>query len=176
MNYLLTNQETERLTYRTLTKEDYQAWLPFFEDQVILSYFGIDTSLPQKVLCENWFNKVFHRYENNLGGLNAILLKESGELIGQCGLLIQMVEGVQRIEVGYSLLPKYRGFGYATEAAKKCKEYAFENNFAEELISMVHVANKESANVVEKNGMRLESIIDYEGMPAKIYCIKKIEK
>lgn len=176
MNYLLTNQETERLTFRVLTKGDYQAWLPFFEDKVILSYFGIDTNFSQEVLCENWFNKVFHRYDNKLGGMNAILLKESGQLIGQCGLLIQTVEGVDRLEVGYSLLPKYRGFGYATEAAKKCKEYAFDSHLAEELISMVHVDNKASENVAVKNGMRLESVIDYEGMPAKIYCIKKMEK
>ena len=173
MNYLLTDQETERLCFRVLTKEDFQNWLPFFEDKLILTYFGIDPNLPKNELCENWFKKVFHRYENDLGGLNAIILKETGELIGQCGLLIQTVEGKKRLEVGYSLLPKYRGFGYATEAATKCKDFAFKNDLADELISMIHVDNISSENVALKNGMSLESIIDYEGMPANIYCIKK---
>jgi RimJ/RimL family protein N-acetyltransferase len=173
VNYLLTNQDTERLSFRALTKEDFQTWLPFFEDGLTLIYFGIDPNLPLKVLCENWFKKVFHRYENNLGGMNAILLKESGKLIGQCGLLIQTVEGKERLEVGYSLLPQYRGKGYATEAAVKCKEFAFENNIASELISMIHIDNKASEKVALKNGMSLESIIDYEGMMAKIYTINK---
>lgn len=173
MNYLLTNQETERLTFRVLTEKDTRYWLPFFKDKLILSYFGIDASLPQQKLCENWFKKVFHRYENNLGGMNAIILKDTGELIGQCGLLIQTVQGRQRLEIGYSLLPKFRGVGYATEAAKKCKEYAFQNNLANELVSIIHTENTPSEKVALKNGMHLETIIDYEGMPAKIYSIKK---
>lgn len=169
MNYLLTNQETERLRFRIIVKEDFNTWLPFFDDKRILSYFGLNPDLSQNELCEIWFNKVFHRYENNLGGMNAIILKATGELIGQCGLLIQTVEGKKRLEVGYSLLPEYRGFGYATEAANKCKEFAFQKNLASELISVIHVDNIASERVAINNGMSLESIIDYEGMPAKIF-------
>ena len=173
MNYLLLDQETDRLCFRALVKEDFNSWVPFFEDKEILTYFGIDTNLSQEQLCENWFAKVFYRYKNNLGGMNAIILKETGALVGQCGLLIQTVEGKDRLEVGYSLLPQYRGFGYGTEAAVKCKEFAFENSLAEALMSMVHVDNKASEKVDLKNGMQLESVIEYDGMMAKIYTIQK---
>tara|TARA_B100000795_G_scaffold218435_1_gene172538 strand:- start:3352 stop:3876 length:525 start_codon:yes stop_codon:yes gene_type:complete len=173
MNYLLLDQETDRLCFRALVKEDFNSWVPFFEDKEILTYFGIDTNLSQEQLCENWFAKVFYRYKNNLGGMNAIILKETGALVGQCGLLIQTVEGKDRLEVGYSLLPQYRGFGYGTEAAVKCKEFAFENSLAEALMSMVHVDNKASEKVALKNGMQLESVIEYDGMMAKIYTIQK---
>ena len=88
MNYLLLDQETDRLCFRALVKEDFNSWVPFFEDKEILTYFGIDTNLSQEQLCENWFAKVFYRYKNNLGGMNAIILKETGALVGQCGLLI----------------------------------------------------------------------------------------
>jgi ribosomal-protein-alanine N-acetyltransferase len=158
MNYLLRDEETERLCFRPLNKEDFNAWLPFFEEKEILVYFGIDTNETQHTLCENWFEKVFHRYENNLGGMNAIILKETGALIGQCGLLIQTAQGKERLEVGYSLLPEFRGF---------------ENNIASALMSMIHVDNKASEKVALKNGMSLETIIDYEGMMAKIYTIEK---
>ena len=173
MNYLLLDQETDLLCFRALVKEDFNSWVPFFEDKEILTYFGIDTNLSQEQLCENWFAKVFYRYKNNLGGMNAIILKETGALVGQCGLLIQTVEGKDRLEVGYSLLPQYRGFGYGTEAAVKCKEFAFENSLAEALMSMVHVDNKASEKVALKNGMQLESVIEYDGMMAKIYTIQK---
>jgi len=160
MNYLLLDQETDLLCFRALVKEDFNSWVSFFEDKEILTYFGIDTNLSQEQLCENWFAKVFYRYKNNLGGMNAIILKETGALVGQCGLLIQTVEGKDRLEVGYSLLPQYRGFGYGTEAAVKCKEFAFENSLAEALMSMVHVDNKASEKVALKNGMQLESVIE----------------
>jgi len=173
MNYLLLDEETDRLRFRALVKEDFDAWFPFFEDKEILTYFGIDTSLSQEQLCENWFVKVFHRYENNLGGMNAIILKETGALVGQCGLLIQTVQGRERLEIGYSLLPQYRGFGYGTEAAVKCKEFAFKNSLAKQLMSMVHVDNKASEKVALKNEMQLESVIEYDGMMAKIYTIEK---
>ena len=175
MNYLLLllNQETKRLHFRPIEKEDFNAWFPFFVDKQILTYFGLDISLSQEQLCENWFTKVFHRYENNLGGMNAMILKETGALIGQCGLLIQSVQGRERLEIGYSLLPQYRGFGYGTEAAIKCKEFAFENSFATQLMSMIHVDNNASEKVALKNGMQLESVIEYDGMMAKIYTIDK---
>lgn len=173
MKYLLTNQETSRLLFRQIQREDKVLWRSFFQDKIVVSYFGLDTSLDQDELNNVWFKKVFHRYENKLGGMNAILLKSTGEFIGMCGLLIQQVQGQERLEVGYSLLPKYRGKGYGTEAAMKCKDFAFDKNLANELISMIHLDNKASENVAIKNGMQLESIIDYEGMPAKIYCIKK---
>tara|TARA_B110000977_G_scaffold196115_1_gene275837 strand:- start:623 stop:1144 length:522 start_codon:yes stop_codon:yes gene_type:complete len=173
MNYLLLNQETERLKFRPVEKDDFDAWSPFFEDKQILTYFGIDTSLNEKKLCENWFHKVFTRYKDNLGGMNAVILKSSGELVGQCGLLIQTVEGKQRLEIGYSLLPDFRGLGYGTEMALKCKEFAFENALANQLISMIHVENSASEKVALKNGMLLENIIEFEGMMYKIYSIEK---
>ena len=173
MDYLLNDIQTERLKFRALTKEDAVLWLPFFENKLILTYFGIDPNLPEETLCDNWFKKVFNRYNNKLGGMNAIILRDTGAFIGQCGLLIQTVEGRERLEVGYSLLPNYRAKGYATEAAIACKEYAFKKGLASELISMIHVDNLASENVALKNGMSLEKTINYEGMPAKIYTIKK---
>lgn len=173
MNYLLLNQETERLRFRPVVQDDFDAWFPFFADKQILTYFGIDTALSEQKLCENWFDKVFTRYKDNLGGMNAVILKSTGELIGQCGLLIQTIQNKQRLEVGYSLLPKFRGLGYGTEMALKCKEFAFENALAEQLISMIHVENSASERVAIKNGMFLENTIDFEGMLYNIYTLDK---
>ena len=95
-------------------------------------------------------------------------------LIGQCGLLIQSIQNVERLEIGYSILPKYWHKGYASESAIKCKNYAFENNLSDSLISMVHVENIGSEKVALKNGMILEQKIDsYEGSPVNIFRIDK---
>ena len=173
MSYLLLDQETERLRFRPVEKDDFHLWLPFFEDPKMLAYIGLDAKLSKQELCEIWFTKVFSRYQENLGGMNAIILKSSGQLIGQCGLLFQFLKGIKRLEVSYHLLPNYTGYGYATEAAVKCKEFAFEFFFAKQLISIIHLENLPSEKVALNNGMHLETICEYQGMRAKIYTLKK---
>ncbi|MEN8929050.1 MAG: GNAT family N-acetyltransferase [Flavobacteriales bacterium] len=155
MNYLLAGEETERLHFRLLTGNDYENWLPFFAGENVAKFLLMDPSLSQKELCDKWFEKSNMRYEKNLGGMNALIDKKSGEFIGQCGLLIQTIEEVDYLEVGYSILPKYWGKGFATEAAIKCKEFAFENNFANSLISIIHKENIGSRKVALNNGMTL---------------------
>ncbi|MFT4753702.1 MAG: ribosomal-protein-alanine N-acetyltransferase [Salibacteraceae bacterium] len=171
---MLPNIETERLRFRLLSPDDFQAWLPLFAAKNVARFLGMDESLSQKELCQMWFDKVLNRYENDLGGLNVLVLKTTGELVGQCGLLIQDLEGQQRMEIGYSVLPKYWGRGYASEAAQKCKDKAFKGGFAEVLMSMVHVENIASEIVAKKNGMIWEKTVDQDTLnPMNIFSVKK---
>jgi len=156
MKYLLTNQETERLQFRLLVPEDFDAWLPLFKTKNIAKFLGLDVKLSEVGLCTNWFDKAFHRYENDLGGMNVLVAKETNTLVGQAGLLVQTIEKEARLEVGYSILPNYWNQGYAYEAAAKCKNYAFENNFSPTLISSIHTENIASEKVALKNGMSFE--------------------
>ena len=156
MKYLLTGQETERLKFRLLKSEDFDSWTHLFKAKNIADYLDLDPKLSESELCKKWFDKVFHRYENELGGMNVLIDKKTNRLIGQCGLLIQTIENIERLEVGYSILPEYWNQGFASEAAIKCKNYAFENNFADSLISMVHIENSGSEKVALKNGMTFE--------------------
>lgn len=174
MNYLLTGQETERLSFRKVLKSDFIDWLPLFNEDESALFLGLDTSLTKEELCEKWFEKAFWRYENNKGGMNVLVDKATDKMVGQCGLLIQDIEGEEYLEVGYAILPEYWGQGYATEAAKKCKEFAFENNYSDEVISCIHVDNAGSRKVAERNGMTIfKSIPDYLGMPVNLFKITK---
>jgi ribosomal-protein-alanine N-acetyltransferase len=159
MNYLLTGQETERLKFRTLQPDDFDTWLPMFKADNIAKFLDLDSTLSEFELCKRWFEKAFNRYDNNLGGMNVLIDKKSDQLVGQCGVLVQMVEGVERLEIGYSVLPKFWGRGYASEAALKCKNYAFEHNFSDVLMSMIHVDNISSKKVALRNGMTFEKQI-----------------
>ena len=94
--------------------------------------------------------------------MNVLVDKKTGKMVGQCGLLIQKIEGETRLEIGYSILPQYWGKGYATEAAKKHRDFAFENNYWPNLISAVHVDNIASEKVALKNGMILEKTVKLE--------------
>ena len=173
MKYLLEKEETERLYFRLLEKSDFDDWMNLFKGKDVALFLGLDPKLSERELCELWFDKAFNRYENDLGGMNVLIDKRTQKLIGQCGLLIQTIENEQRLEVGYSILPEYWNQGFASEAAQKCKNYAFENNLTDSLISMVHVDNIGSEKVALKNGMKLEKSIDYKGFPVNIFKIDR---
>lgn len=103
--------------------------------------------------------------------MNVLTLKTTGNLIGLCGLLIQTVGGIQELEIGYSVLPQYWYKGYATEAAKKCREFAFGNKLAESLISIIHIDNIPSQRVAIKNGMYLDKTTTYTNNQVHIFRV-----
>ena len=174
MKYLLHNISTKRLHFRPVEKDDFDAWLDLFDSKATATFLGFDPNLSKHELCQTWFDKVFNRYENGLGGMNVLIDKASNLMVGQCGLLIQTVEGVERMEIGYSILPQYRNKGYASEAAQKCKNYAFENDWRDQLISIIHVDNIGSEKVAIRNGMSLEKRIDdYHGNPVNVFRINQ---
>lgn len=170
---LLFGEETDRLIFRKVEPSDFDTWMSFCEEEDALKfiYSAEDLRLSPQQKCEKWFEKVFFRYENTLGGMNALIEKETGKLIGQCGLLIQTIDGVEELEIGYSLLKEFRGKGYAFEAANKCKEVAIQNKLADSLISVIIPENFSSIAVAEKNGMKREKITIQSGDSVAIYRI-----
>lgn len=169
-NYLLEGEETERLYFRKFEQSDFNEWLPFHQDPLSTQYWeGLPTD-PLEA-CKQQFIRFFERYEKNLGGMNALIHKSTGALIGMAGLLIQSVDDLQELEIGYSILPEFWKNGYGTEAAIKCKKYAFKNKLTESLISIIHVDNLPSQKVAMNNGMHLDSTTTYRDNPVHIFRI-----
>ncbi|HSJ85922.1 MAG TPA: GNAT family N-acetyltransferase, partial [Anaerolineales bacterium] len=81
-----------------------------------------------------------------------ILLKETRELIGDCGL--EQMEDVGA-ELGYDFRSDFWNRGYATEAASAVRDYAFDVLHLPQLISLIRVGNLASQRVAEKVGMLL---------------------
>lgn len=173
MKYLLTHQQTPRLNFRKLKPSDFEIWLELFKDGHTAKMLGMDGFKTPEERCEKWFEWTFHRYENNLGGQNVLILKETDQLIGQCGLLVREVENDFELEIAYSILPQFRGQGFAIEAARKCRDFAFENDFHNRLISIIHPENKDSKNVALKNGMTFKKQSDYSGNTMDLFQIEK---
>ncbi|HYG17006.1 MAG TPA: GNAT family N-acetyltransferase [Bacteroidia bacterium] len=165
--------QTERLNIRPVTEADIEPWQEFFMDNYALPFFNFDDDRTPLVKSQYWVKRQFKRYEENRMGLMALVSKETGLLIGMCGLLTQDIDNKQEIEVGYHVLPKYWGNGYATEAAQFFKKYAFDNAITERLISIIHPENYPSQNVARKNGMGLEKEVVFHGLKARVYVINK---
>lgn len=173
MKYLLTGQETERLIFRPQHRDDFAEWLHAMEHPDTERFLGMTGITSAEARCETWFQRVENRYQNDLGGTNVLVDKSSGKIVGQCGLLVQEVDDILELEIGYTIIPAYWNQGYATEAARKCKEFAFENNFAESIISIIHIENIRSEMVARKNGMQFDKTTTFKGMPVNIFRIHR---
>ena len=168
--------ETRRLYLRRLEESDYQALCRTLQDeQAMYAYEG--------AFCDeevrDWLERQLLRYEAHNFGLWAVILKETGQFIGQCGLTMQPWEGKQVLEIGYLFERAHWHRGYATEAAIACKRYAFEVLGAEEVCSIIRDTNRASQRVAERNGLRkTESAIKhYRGvrMPHFRYVMTRAE-
>ncbi|NRA13496.1 MAG: GNAT family N-acetyltransferase [Crocinitomicaceae bacterium] len=173
-NYSLFGHETERLLLRKVTWDDFDAWTKLFTSGELALFLGLHPKLSKKELIQLWFDKTFNRYENNLGSMNALIDKKTKRLIGQSGLLVQTIEGERRLEVSYSILPEFWRQGFAYEAARACKNHAFEKEWSENLVSVIEPANIGSDLVAVKNGMRLEkTVFELHNAPFNVFSIRR---
>ena len=166
--------ETQRLYLRELTQEDYSSLCRILQDEeTMYAYEGAFTD--EEV--QAWLERQFMRYETLGFGLWAVVLKETDEMIGQCGLTMQPWKDEEVLEIGYLFERKHWHQGYATEAAVACKQYAFEQLKADEVCSIIRDSNKASQNVAIRNGMTIADswTKHYRGvdMPHYRYVVKK---
>lgn len=172
MKYLLAGQESTNLLFREIQESDFGDWLEFHKDPDTSIHWISQKESPE-IECRKWYDYQFQRYKNDKGGMNALIEKKSGKLVGHCGLLVQTIDEITELEIGYSLLKKFWNKGYATEAATKCRNFAFENNFSASLISIISLSNKASEKVALKNGMQVDKQTVYNGNEVNIFRITK---
>ena len=159
--------ETGRLRLREFVPQDADALAAVLGDPVAMQYYP--SALDRRGV-EEWIGKNIGRYQRDGYGLWAMVLKDSGQLIGDCGCTLQEVEGKNHVEVGYHVRRDLWGNGYATEAAQACMDYAFVRLGASRVISMIRPENVQSRRVAEKNGLVCEKVIFWRGYDHCIYA------
>lgn len=162
---------TERLLIRKLEESDAYVWPGFFNNNPLLPYLGIPLDKTPEESAKEWIEFQLKRYDEGRYGHHALVNKETGEFIGQCGLLTQTVEEKNEVEVGYHILPKYWGNGYATEAAQFFRDFGFKHEKLDHIISVIDIRNIASQKVAEKNGMTRRRQIKYYDLDVFIYQI-----
>ena len=166
--------ETRRLLLRELRQEDFDAACLLLQDpEVMYAYEG--PFIREEV--QAWLDKQLRRYREDGFGLWALVEKSSGTLIGQCGLTLQDYGGNRVPEIGYLLRRAYWHQGFAIEAARACREYAFQTLGFREVYSIIRDTNLPSQRVALRNGMtRVDRIVKhYKGvdMPHLVFKVGK---
>lgn len=149
--------ETERLILRPMNEEDAEFILELLNEPSFIQNIGdrhvrtIDDARSYIV------NGPIASYEKNGFGLGLVVLKETGESIGMCGLIRR--KGLDDVDIGYALLPRFWFKGYAVEAAQAVKAYAKDVIGLKRLVAITDPANEGSIRVLEKIGLRYEKMV-----------------
>jgi ribosomal-protein-alanine N-acetyltransferase len=147
--------ETERLYLREMNQSDFESLCKILQDEdTMYAYegaFNVDE-------VQEWLDRQIFRYQEWNFGLWAVILKETNQMIGQCGLTMQPWKDENVLEIGYLFERTYWHKGYAIEAAKACKKYAFEILKADEVCSIIRDTNIASQKVAIRNGMTIKDV------------------
>lgn len=166
--------ETERTYLREMNQSDFESLSKILQDEETMYAYNGAFSNEE---TQGWLDRQIARYRKYGFGLWAVILKETNEMIGQCGLTMQMWKNQEVLEIGYLLQRLYWHKGFAVETAKACKKYAFEVLNADEVCSIIRDTNIPSQNVALRNGMKIADtwIKHYRGidMPHFRYVVYK---
>lgn len=145
--------ETERLVLRPFSEADLDGIHAVLGDPVSMRYYPAPFTREQS---QRWIDWNLGHYRDHGHGLWVLESKETGDLLGDCGLIPQTVDGRREVEVGWHVRRDHQRKGLATEAARECVRWAFRELDLSRLVSLIRPENVPSRRVAEKLGMQVE--------------------
>lgn len=165
--------ETERLILREMDQNDYDALYAVLADSDIMEHYPYTFD---EARVRSWIARNIERYQTDGFGLWAVVLKETGEMIGDCGITMQLIHGTMQPEVGYHIRADQQRKGYASEAAAGCIRWAFANHDFPAVYSYMKYTNIPSQRTAMKNGMKLiEEYEDPDNTYTRVFAIQRTE-
>ena len=173
MNAMSKSLETERLHLRPFVAEDLERLAVLLGNPGFMRFSGATQYDREKTAAV--LEKILGWNKAGLPSQFALITRSDNVLFGYCGFFHQEVDDQKEIEIGYRLHPDYWNKGLATEAARAVRDHAFRDLGLARVISLIHVDNKASRRVAEKNGMRLEKETIFRGFPTQVFVIHREE-
>ncbi len=162
--------ETARLILRELNIGDTAASYALNADPLVIKYTGDEAF--ESLEDAHDFLANYDPYSKTNMGRWAVIVKETGENIGFCGLKYH--EETDEIDLGYRLLRKEWGKGYATEASEVCLQYGFEVLGLPRIYAQAALENTASIHVMKKLGMTfVKNEGDCAGYPSAFYEMRR---
>ena len=165
--------ETERLLLRKYTPDDFDALYEIISDPETMRHYPAPFDAEK---TRGWINWNLDNYEKYGFGLWAVVLKETGEFIGDCGITMQKIDGELLPEIGYHINKKYWRRGFAKEAAHAVRDWVFRNTDSDTIYSYMKYTNVGSWSTALANGMkRVKEYPDPKNTITYVYAITRSE-
>ena len=149
--------ETQRLILRPIIEEDAEFILELLNEPSFIQNIGDRNVRTVDDARAYIVNGPMASYKKNGFGLYLVVLNETGESIGMCGLIRR--DGLEDVDIGYALLPRFWSQGYAVEAARAMKAYARDVMGLQRIVAITDPANEGSIRVLEKIGLQFEKMV-----------------
>ena len=149
--------ETARLLLRPLTHADTAFIIELLNEPSFIQNIGQRNVHTDEEARTYITNAALNSYAKNGFGLAAVMLKETNEIIGMCGLIRR--EALDDVDLGYAFLPRFWGKGYAVESAEAWLKFGWEVIGLTRIVAIVDPANEPSVRVLEKLGFVFEKIV-----------------
>lgn len=169
--------ETERLILREVLDTDLEAMFELDSDPLVHKYLG-NKPIKTKDDAQKNIDYIRRQYIERGIGRWAVINKKTQEFMGWSGLKLNTEDTFNGysdfIDVGYRLIPKFWGKGYATESGKAAIAYAFETMSLPEVFGITEMGNQASHKVLLKIGLGYieDFYFEKEDLPLRWYEIK----
>ncbi len=157
---------TERLQLEKPNETHFEGLVKLLANKKVMKHFP---KILNREEAREYYDLIQSRYKRDGYSFCAVVRKEDKQFLGICGVLKQLVDGVEEAEIGYRFIDTYWGKGYATEAAYGCMEYAKKELGKESIISLILPENIESQRVAERNGLTVEKETLYADLLHRVY-------
>ena len=162
--------ETDRLILREMTYDDYDALYNVLADSDVMCHYPC--TFDEKRV-RGWIEKNIRRYAVFGFGLWAVCLGETGEMIGDCGLTMQSIDGMILHEIGYHIAKEHRRQGFAREAASAVRDLVFANTPFHEVFSYMRKDNLPSSMTARSIGMSKVEEYNDDGRLTEVRSVKR---
>ena len=163
--------ETERLFLREMKENDFDALYEVLADADIMQHYPYTFDESR---VRNWIQRNIERYRIFGFGLWAVCLKETGKMIGDCGLTMQLIGGEIKPEIGYHIRSDKQRNGYAKEAAIAVRDWTFNNTPFQIIYSYMKYTNEPSVKTAISYGCKqVDEYKDDENEITKVFAISK---
>ncbi len=165
--------ETDRLILREMVADDYDALYAVLTDSDIMQHYPY-TFDEERV--KGWISRNIERYQIFGFGLWAVCLKETGEMIGDCGLTMQNIGGTIKPEIGYHIRHDQQRKGFAKEAALAVRDWTFNNTPFKIVYSFMKYTNTPSVSTAVSWGChQVDEFEDEVNEITKVFAISREE-
>jgi len=156
--------ETERLVLRAWRESDFESFAAIYTDAAQSRFIGGPLSRD-----DAWRRMALFVGHWTFRGYGHWVLedKASGAFAGWSGLWFP--EGFPGQEIGWALVPTFRGRGLAQEAGARVRAYAYDTLGWPSVISLINLKNSPSIRVAERLGAAFESVTPFRGSDCAIY-------
>lgn len=165
--------QTNRLILREMTPDDFDSLFEILGDEETMQHYPAPFDATG---VRSWISRNMARYQTFGFGLWAVCLWDTGELIGDCGLTMQNINGEIKPEIGYHIRKDKQRQGYAAEAAAAVRDWAFENTPFNILYSYMKYTNEASAKTALSYGCKpVDKYEDAVNVQTLVFAISRQE-